>query len=237
MVKHYQNNLYSFLFSDWGLYQNASPRIITPTGSATTLIVAEYLKSPETTALITKDLAKFLIAPILVDTINLDPKFNRVTKLDQEMFDFLYPIAFTTVDERNDFYNELQSAKKQISHLSTLDLLRKDYKEWEISEKKVGISSVMMGLTEWSGKADFNRSDFNSFALQNALDFFLVMTAFEDTDGFKRECLIIGNEKLSQELMEKHGFVETQDGIFDIPSHFSRKLLWPVVQEIIITQS
>lgn len=224
---------------DEGLYLTASPRIIAPVGSATTLIVQQWKSFLErdtssntnnnaSGAHATEEInqyhmdasfAKFLIAPILIDTINLDPSMNRVTPLDREMFTYLDEVirreaagnstSTTSLWDSSVFFRQLQKAKSDISHLSSLDLLRKDYKEWiivlndintESSNKKnfkIGISSVGWFLEDWekrdhtSASAASTLSDnisssssplithFNEFSSAKDLDMLLVMTAFE----------------------------------------------------------
>jgi inorganic pyrophosphatase/exopolyphosphatase len=68
------------------MHRSTSPRVISPVGSCTTLIAELYQAKdihPE------PKLAKFMCAAILLDTVNLDPVFKRVTDRDLAMFTYL----------------------------------------------------------------------------------------------------------------------------------------------------
>jgi inorganic pyrophosphatase/exopolyphosphatase len=68
------------------MHQTCVPRVITEAGSCTTLIAELYQEKgihPE------EKLAKLMIAAILLDTVNLDPVYNRVTDRDLAMFGYL----------------------------------------------------------------------------------------------------------------------------------------------------
>ena len=68
------------------MHKSTTPRVITPVGSCTTLIAELYKAKdmhPE------EKLAKLMCAAILLDTVNLDPIFKRVTDRDLAMFAYL----------------------------------------------------------------------------------------------------------------------------------------------------
>ncbi|KAI8870397.1 DHH phosphoesterase [Ramicandelaber brevisporus] len=137
-------------------------RIIEPVGSSTSLVLREIMKSG---GQVDKVAARLMIETIMLDTMNLDPNAKRATQVDIDMVQVLKTILFTddqnpdspaTVDSNGykanlvKMYNATLAARNDISHLSNADLLRKDYKMWEVPDwGHVGISSVTMSLEDW----------------------------------------------------------------------------------------
>ncbi|KAJ2071341.1 Exopolyphosphatase, partial [Coemansia sp. S155-1] len=111
------------------------------------------------------DLAKLLIAPILVDSSNLNPAACRATPADIACVQWLsslvnwkseQSLASNALDVNGPdaLYSTLDSLKGQVSHLSSYDLLRKDYKQWQVTDATgkpwtIGISSISFPLKKW----------------------------------------------------------------------------------------
>ncbi|KAI9099263.1 hypothetical protein DFS34DRAFT_616955 [Phlyctochytrium arcticum] len=144
---------------DEGLYLNALPRVIAPVGSATTLIVEQwltYLTAPSPTATLPPSLpgkspesqqssaignsldsglALCMLSAILIDTANLQESLGRTHPRDIAAARFLLShIPHAAGDGHSAYsdslYHALQKAKFSVDTLSSTDLLRKDYKEW-----------------------------------------------------------------------------------------------------------
>ncbi|KAJ3210464.1 hypothetical protein HDU67_005273 [Dinochytrium kinnereticum] len=189
---------------DEGLYPDVSPRVIEPVGSATSLVALEWKQSETGSEVMDGSLATLMLSPIMLDTINLDPKFGRCTDKDIEATQYLLPLANASEVERatfrKDLFDQLQAAKFDCSSLSNEDLLKKDYKEVAvphgISTIKFGISSVTWFLDAWiekeSGTLDSILSSLRSFSVEQHLDIALVMLAFNHPEpvGFRRELLV-----------------------------------------------
>ncbi len=94
-------------------------------------------------------------------------------------------------------YKELQDAKSAVHHLSSRDLLRKDFKKWILGTSSLGISSVMWNLEEWMAREARQDLDWfhclPHFAKENQLDISCIMTAYckTGTTEFCRQ-LVIG---------------------------------------------
>ncbi|KAJ2687219.1 Exopolyphosphatase [Coemansia spiralis] len=119
--------------------------------------------------LVDPDLAKLLIAPILIDSSNLNPAAKRATPSDIACVQWLSSLvqwaspqqpstALTTatldVSSPDDLYKTLDSLKGMVTHLSPYDLLRKDYKQWQVADANgkawaLGISSISFPLKKW----------------------------------------------------------------------------------------
>ncbi|KAJ2081947.1 Exopolyphosphatase [Coemansia sp. RSA 988] len=195
--------------TDEGRCPEAWWRQIEPVGSCTTL-VAEKLRNLATTAstneLIGAPLAKMLLAPILLDTSNLKPAAGRTTDKDIEHVSWLIPqvqwtwpststvhsqseesdteqLSSLNVHSTDELYRTLDKLKGNVSHLSSYDLLRKDYKQWEVEDAggrqwTVGISSISYRLRKWlkrDGRANIEDAVARWIEQQN-LDLALVMT-------------------------------------------------------------
>lgn len=151
------------------------------------------------------------IASILIDTVNLLDK-DKTTNHDREAVEYLEgkirlcPQVSATY-ERKTFYERIDAAKKEIGALSLQDILRKDYKQWEQSGQRLGVSSVVKSIdflqkkagdeatTQSSREAFLNALD--EFAKDRKLDTYALMTTSTSAEGdFQRELLVWAfNEK------------------------------------------
>lgn len=189
---------------DEGLYLNIKYRQIEFVGSATSLVVLHFKDVWKKK--ISRDdsrLAKLLLAPILVDTILLDVSKERTSNKDKEAVQFLLDILNIPKPDKNfytsNYFNAIQSAKFNISHLSNIDLLRKDYKEWNLNNFNIGISSVNWSLEDWIQREDDNIDklidSFKYFKDEKKLDIFIIMLAYNHKNkGFQREFVFLSNK-------------------------------------------
>ncbi|RUS30994.1 hypothetical protein BC938DRAFT_478643 [Jimgerdemannia flammicorona] len=198
--------------------QNLHFRVIKPVGSATSLVLHHFLPawktfltpSPITPSAWSSVLARLMLAPILVDTVNLRSEHGRTTALDVSAAEFLISQVRTTdtAFSPDAYYTSIQKARTQVSHLSTTDLLRKDYKEWTTSNKfRVGISSVSWSIAAWAereGGVSRLVNGVREFAKERELDLAVVMTGFDKERGFERELVVVVmEERLRQVVVEE----------------------------------
>jgi exopolyphosphatase len=151
------------------------------------------------------EVAQLGLASILIDTANLEDE-NKTTKHDSQAVEYLEakimlcPQLAATFD-RTKFYKEIDAAKKDIGSLELRDILRKDYKEWNHSGRKLGISSVVKPIEFLQKKANDEASTKSSggaflealkrFAEERGLDMYSIMTTSTSSDGnFQRELLL-----------------------------------------------
>ncbi|KAH8146838.1 uncharacterized protein LAJ45_09212 [Morchella importuna] len=146
---------------DEGLYPDAKPRIITPSGSCSSLVTQHFQSAFPQSGDVRGELARLALAAVLIDTTNMT---NKVTPHDEEVLAFLEAEIAKSVTEgggagepwdRKKFYNGVWDAKNNVDAMPLRDLLRKDWKEWAESvagvdgvQRKVGIASVLREL-EW----------------------------------------------------------------------------------------
>jgi exopolyphosphatase len=169
---------------DEGLYTPSEGRTIEPVGSAATLVAEKMINlntEPPDPAI-----AELLLGTILLDTVNLDPQAQRVTPKDETVARRLFEI---TGADQNELFSKLQAEKFNTSALDTPDLLRKDYKEWQLGAVKLGISSVLLPVKEWLNKDPDIVEEFFKYAQSRKLDILLAMNAYTDPE-FKRELVV-----------------------------------------------
>jgi exopolyphosphatase len=183
---------------DEGLYSQITSRTIEPVGSAASLIAEKILKDkPE---LIDEGTGKLLLGPILLDTVNLDPKEKRVTPKDEGIAGVL--VKRTAADQKA-LFNKLQFEKFNVSSLETYDLLRKDYKEWQVGAIKYGIGSVRMPLKAWIEKDPDITAGFESYLKERDLHLLLAMNAYTDPD-FHRDLAVYSPDAGLREKVITH---------------------------------
>ncbi|KAI0171836.1 DHH phosphoesterase [Hypoxylon sp. FL1284] len=196
---------------------DADPRVIETAGSCMSLVVelcgdawgggkgAEQegtLGDVEINA----QLAYLALAPILVDTANLgDP--NKTTAHDSRAVAAaearIRKAAGGGAYDRDRFFAEVMALKEDISRMSVYDVLRKDYKEWDIATQPgdggsqktltLGTSSAprpFADLVRKAGDAEALVTELARFAERKRLDVLAVLTAFRDDDNFARELLV-----------------------------------------------
>lgn len=169
---------------DENQYTRISTRLIEPVGSCMTLITEEIFNAKP--ALVTPDLAKLMVGTILLDTVNLDPKAERVTPKDESCCQKLFEVCPLGQQE---LFDKVQFEKFNVASLCTADLLRKDYKGWKLGTVQCGISSVLLPITDWCAKDANLEAEFKTYAKNLNLDVLLSMIAYTDPD-FKRQLVV-----------------------------------------------
>ncbi|KZT28216.1 DHH phosphoesterase [Neolentinus lepideus HHB14362 ss-1] len=194
----------------------ADPRIIAvPTGSCTSLVAKLFKEQcPDS---MTPELATLLLSGILIDTSGLKPG-GKAELADREAAAFLLPTASQSQNQSLVWVagaggsqleldivgltNVLQEKKASISHLSTYDLLRRDYKEysltphWAPSEPiLVGLATVPKGLKPWIPEDEEFWMQTEKWMDERCLTVLGILTTFRSKKGkHKRQMLFIIRE-------------------------------------------
>ncbi len=169
---------------DEKLYSHAPQKVIVPVGSTATLVAEELLATASD--LIDINIAMLLIGTILLDTVNLDVEAGRVTPKDVRIVAELlknFPI------EQSEYFENIQREKFNVANLTTTDLLRKDYKEWNFGTVSCGIASVLLSVEQWGEKDNHLCQKFAAYAKTMSLDILLAMNAYKDP-AFKRDIVL-----------------------------------------------
>jgi len=180
--------------NDEGLYTTANPRIIEPVGSTSSLVAREFLRSGIE---MNRDIAILLGGTILLDTVNLADDAGRVTGTDKEIAARLLPLCHLSQQE---FFDTLQREKFNVVGLSTNDLLRKDYKEWQFGTVKCGIGSTLLPVKQWVEIDNDLASGFAAFAADRTLDVLLSMNAYTNPD-FNRDLVVFCKSKSTHDRL------------------------------------
>ena len=151
--------------------------------------------------------AKLGLASILVDTANLQSR-DKTTGHDRRAVDYLEAkiMACPSLSagyDRDEFYEAIDTAKKDIGPLKLQDILMKDYKLWDEKGRKLGISSVVRPIAflqrkaaDEAAKAESEDDDafleaLRRYATGRELDLYAVMTTSTSSDGrLERELLV-----------------------------------------------
>lgn len=190
--------------------RDASPRIITTgIGSCTSLIVQHLRDSslwPNPNSQLSNSLgqlARLALAPILIDTYNLQATGKKCSDMDRRAVKFLEShFSSDRSYDRASFFDALKTAKQSsLDHLTLPEILIRDYKEWtESSSKgklKVGIPSLVKPI-RWliTQKSSSSYEKFllqlTSFASDRHLDVLTLINKSEDDGGkFQKELLVL----------------------------------------------
>lgn len=182
--------------------QNAEPRIIEKTGSCNSHVVnycrdawGSISSSEDETAKIDAQLAKLALGAILIDTVNLEAE-AKVTEHDRKAVDYLK--SKINLGSRNfdpdAFFTEINNAKSNLDSLTLEEILRKDYKQWDESSLKLGISSCVRSISYLQEKTPSSSSFLSSiqkYAQSEGVDLYAIMTAHNEGDSFTRQLLLL----------------------------------------------
>ncbi|KAK8080565.1 hypothetical protein PG997_008383 [Apiospora hydei] len=238
--------------ADEGKVPQDSPlRVIEKTGSCASLVVeqcrdawdalsASSSSSVEEARAVDTSLAYLGLAPILIDTSNLQ-NADKTTKFDTDAATYLesklkggvqQATASSTSGssgsyERKTFHDEVAHLKEDITSLSLRDILRKDYKEWEDAGVRLGTSSVPQDFAFLAKKAEGESAlaeVIHEWAKEKDLGLMTVLTTSSDDGKFKRELLVWAQsdkavqaaQKFEKRCSEELGLSPWNNGRLDI---------------------
>ena len=194
------------------VHAQAEPRVVEPCGSCMSLIVEENRKAWEESAALDPEfaseeekLAKFGLAAILTDTIDLTAK-EKVREKDPKAVSFLVSKIHDKSFDRKKFYEEIAAVKEDISSLCFRDIFRKDYKEWDESGLKLGVSCVVQNfdyLISKGGSTEALLDNFESWAKERELDVAAIMTTSNPDGEFQRHLLVWGVGEKGEEALRR----------------------------------
>jgi len=201
----YEKNLKEILdhHADEKKYPSDVAADIRPVGSAATIVAERFIQNNKEK--IDSDVGKLLLGTILLDTVNLDADAGRVTSDDDTAAKAL--IALTGLEQKS-LFDKLQFEKFNVSSLGSYDLLRKDYKEWQLGDVKCGIGSVLMPAIDWIKKDSDLLKVFQEYTGDRDLDVLLVMNAYTDPDFIRNLGVFIPEADLREKTIK---FLESSD--------------------------
>jgi exopolyphosphatase len=180
---------------DAGAYPDVHPRVVAPTGSCSTLVF-ELCNGICEGKHANLALAALMTCTILIDTVNLDASIARFSARDVNALGILSTILDLNNDDLKALYLAVNAKKQEQGHLSTYDLLRRDYKQFENGYVSVGIASVGISFSEWSTRSmgsshALTVDALQHFAVLRKVHVIIVMTSFGSGEGFTRQLLVL----------------------------------------------
>lgn len=193
--------------------KDAKPRVIETCGSCMSLIVNECRDIWKEVAAESETIAKLALAPILIDTINMEDK-QKVRDQDRHAVKFLEEKVGSDY-ARGDFHSRIAEVKEDIAGLSLRDIFRKDYKEWIEGDVRLGISCVVQDLgyliEKGEGSADKMIEEFAKWSEEKELDVTSIMTTSSPDGVFQRELLVWGKTQKGVEAVQQ--FMGINEGL------------------------
>ncbi|KIC76990.1 hypothetical protein DB41_DN00110 [Neochlamydia sp. TUME1] len=186
--------------------------LIEPVGSTATLIAEKLFAHP--TINITPKIATLLLAPILVDTHNLK-SIDKTTWRDIKIAEKLLQVAAGALP--SNFYDILQVEKNNISLLSPLQLLNKDFKSYLAGNFFYGISSLPQGVDWWQQERQSLLPLLNTYVQEKKLSLLILFMSPINPIGPKRRIIVYTPSPL---ILESFKFYVEKDVIL-------KKLLMP----------
>lgn len=164
-------------------------------GSCASLI-AEALLEEQPFNGISNEFASFLLAPILIDTLNLQSK-DKTTESDVAIVKQLTAIAADALP--GDYYETLLANKSDVTGFTKQMLLLKDFKKYRTSGVTYGMSSLVSaeGFTE--DHEEVLLPELEAFSQINGLDFLVLLMPHRDAQITGREIVLFSR---SQELLD-----------------------------------
>uniref|UniRef100_T1JHM1 DHHA2 domain-containing protein n=1 Tax=Strigamia maritima TaxID=126957 RepID=T1JHM1_STRMM len=153
-------------------------------GSCATLIAAKILACDS--SFFNYQLANLLYGAVLLDTVCLDDKAGRVTEKDKQMLAKLE--EYLPDVNRRVIFEKLQTAKMDITGLSTDESLRKDMKVVSNNSVRIGVSSLPVLIDKFATKIA-TIDDLHKFTAENNFHILVMMgmTVNETTGTVKRQ--------------------------------------------------
>ena len=167
---------------DEGKYPSTASTTIVPVGSCATLVTEAMDGSFRRSGALNGEgpLARLLAGAVALDTQNLDFAASRATERDAAALARLAPLAgLSAVADVAAFYETLKRRRFDQAGLSPRDLLRRDYKQWDMGGWIVGVASFGVPLTKM-GDPDDVAAACDAFAAERGLDILALMSAFDD---------------------------------------------------------
>ncbi|KAG0709423.1 hypothetical protein DFH29DRAFT_870370 [Suillus ampliporus] len=213
--------------ADEGQYEDtADPRIIEMVGSCSSLVARLYQSFPDLD--IPPEVATLLLCAILVDTKGLK-EGGKAVEVDREAATFLIPHSFllgvagvpdgqpvTQLPSVQSLSATLIEEKLAVSHLSTRDLLRRDYKEYSFTAPasddatqssnviQAGLATVPLRLSAFFTSSNNPTKEIEDWLAERDLSILGVLTTFRNkNDKGRREQLWVikaGDEAVAEKL-------------------------------------
>jgi len=155
-------------------------------GSCASVLAAHMLEHSQA---VDRTVADLLYSAILVDTLGLSAHVGKAQACDHAARDLLAPTSsWADAAAAHAWLDTLQHAKNDVSHLSTPEKLRRDYKAIECPAHNaprtwhIGTASTTEPVPAWSHTPHFY-ADLDAFARARSLHVLLILASYEVSGG------------------------------------------------------
>jgi exopolyphosphatase len=241
--------------ADEGLNGDVSLRVVAPVGSCCSL-VTELMQRDQ---VVLPD-ALMLHAPILLDTMNGNPKMRKATRRDIAAGEYLQSLHHNDATSLTTLYDALLFEKFNVSNLTPAQALRRDFKRFEMKSME---RNVAVGIAAWAelfqtvmsrvARERFE-NDMDAHCALHNLDILGVMFCAEHDGCFTRQILFFARSEMRTAVLalcrdfcssptgDRFNFAAVASAVADSPSFCffeqhdvvaSRKVLVPVLSEFL----
>nr|XP_045591197.1 exopolyphosphatase PRUNE1-like isoform X1 [Procambarus clarkii] len=216
--------------------------VVEMVGSCCTLVAEQILSRNPT--LLDAVTAGLLYGTIILDTVNLNEAAKRVTPKDVDIVHRLRPLLQSSVN-RNEIFQELTTAKGNVSGLTTEQLLRKDLKVVSAGDLKVGVASVPMMVKKFLEQTELAKT-LSDHCISQGYSVLVIMgidisgetvrrdiAIFSPRDGFRNQLvqhLCEAQDRVLQLLPFESG-VDGCSAFLQRNTAASRKVVLPFIKE------
>jgi len=208
---------------DEKLYPDAKPRIVVPGVGSCSSLVTNHFKDSWATLQPPAEVASLLITAMAIDTNGLE-EGGKAKAQDHEAFNFLLPNSTFAPLKPGEVLpegaeppmpvdvltKELKTRKLDVSHLSTRDLLRRDFKDYDLGPPaaapvRLGLSTVPISIEDCLEKdpaPSFSKA-LDAFLKERNLDFVGVLNSFKSKKGKDRRQIIVFDSGKDHKLRHK----------------------------------
>lgn len=196
-------------------HMDADPRVIKPVGSCSSLVATHFTDNWKESSDHLPSVAMLLLSAILIDTGGLK-QGGKAVPTDYEAARLLVPqtglatassmagVEGGLPSELDQISRRLATSKSSVGHLSVKDLLRRDYKQYTISDLRVGLSTVPVGLKPLVKRDDSKFwKDIDSWMEDQRLDVLGVLTTYRSKRGKHRRQLLFVVQPGHSDVEEK----------------------------------
>lgn len=201
------------------------PFVLSDSGSCISLVISWFRNRLPENFQWDPTLVALGLAPILIDTSALTNSKTR--PVDVDIAEFLRSLN-PTVDN----FKVLKSEKDSVEGFSSIDLLKKDYKQWG----SLGISSLPKRFAKILGSFPDLTDAMQQFRKEQGIKILLVAASGKVKQEYGRELAILGDFDVSNVPMLKLQFLHETNGVkfYDqLNSDASRKQIAPEFRRVL----
>jgi len=148
-------------------------------------------------------MAVLLLSAILIDTANLTSKVREIDILATKFLSqFLPELQF------GEFYSQMRDVKMSIAGMVLQDILRRDYKEYDTRDGKLGMSTVTRTIASLREQFPDFATGYAGFVMERGLAVHITMTVDGQGEQFHRGGMVVAENAEFVSKFEERGGLE-----------------------------